>query len=628
MANASERRKFKRFSLIEGMAEPVEVFFPPPFYQGPIVGKIVDISSGGIGMITSEPVPKFFIFSLHIGLSGIPSFDVKGKVVRLENKNSQYYTGISFTEIDGNTAEVLKNIAEDNDKCDKKRAEGQKDFCFEECKFASLCGKKEKLTKLQNAKQTTSKIDLKDVKEQKMAEKNEEKKVSSTEDTEKTVLLPPVPDAKVEKTQILSPEEKPKATPKESVEKTVLLTPAELLSARGAKSKADIVPEKKSSSDNTEKTVLLTPKELSSARGVQSKVGIASEKTASTEDERPVILPPMTTKSVKRKINPVFYVLLVLIFVAIAGFIYKGKIAGFIAAGADKKLSAGNYQEAIKNYKIALMIEPENMNVRVKLAESYAMMKMYNESETEYIKILKINPAMFDALLGFGKLYANLNRNREAIVYLEKAKSASPQDWDTKINLGMCYEKEKKYDKALMEFSGIVAGSKLPDEAYLSIARCLGITGLPKQAIPFMGKTLLPKTATEYFEMGIGKSEKEPEEAIVHFIEALVKKNNFAEAYEWLGLLYKKKNLNDSSVKAYIIASEINPNSARVCFKLAQIYATNKDSANAIAQLGKAISLDTTYVETAKKTAEFSELQKTAEFKKLLKVKKSNVKKK
>ena len=180
MADVSERRKQKRFAVIEGIAEPVEVHFPPPFYQEPIVGKIVDISAGGLGLTISEPLPKFFTFSLYIRLRGIEPFEIKGKVIRLENIDGQYLAGISFTEIDEATVEMLNIISDDYEKCRKKRAEGDKNFCFDECMFATLCDKKGKSAKVHTTDEKTSGIVITDIKQETIEELKEIKEEEIT----------------------------------------------------------------------------------------------------------------------------------------------------------------------------------------------------------------------------------------------------------------------------------------------------------------------------------------------------------------------------------------------------------------------------------------------------------------
>ena len=159
--NYTERRKHKRFSSMKWISEPIEVHFPSPFYQEPIVGRIIDISAGGLGLMISEPLPEFFTLSFYIHIRGIEPFEVKGKVVHFKNDSeTQFVIGIFFTEIDEQIAKRLDSISEDYEKCSNERSVGDKDFCFEECLFATFCDKKGKFANVHATDEQLSEIDI------------------------------------------------------------------------------------------------------------------------------------------------------------------------------------------------------------------------------------------------------------------------------------------------------------------------------------------------------------------------------------------------------------------------------------------------------------------------------------
>lgn len=538
----NERRKHKRFAVLESIAEPVEIHFPPPFYQQPISGKIVNICVGGIELVINEPIPQFFLYSFYIHLRGIKPFEAKGKVTRLEKDVNQYNVSICFTEIDGQIAGMLNLAVEDNEKCLKERVENDKNFCFEGCKFNILCSKENKLAV--NVKEKYSEIDVKDIEKETMKDREENRCAD---------------------------------LPKVEVMKEEVVVPEIPLPEEGIDSQSQQVP--------FPKTVIVK-------------------------------------KYVRKNIHPLYYVFLGFIFIIIVGFFSKDKVTQIITANAEKKLILSKYESAVKNYKIILKYEPRNIDIHMKLADVYDKMNMYSDSEREYKEVLKINPGDFNAILGVGKLNIKLNNLKNASVYLKKAKSIMPQNQEAKIYLGICYEKNKKYDEALSEFSGVSADNPtLPAEACFSIGKVMGIKGFFKNAILFMNKANLLNSYSEYFEMGIINNETEPDTAIVNFIEAIAKKSDFQEAYEWLGLVYRRKGLYNVAIDSYLAALSKNPKSAKVFFNISQLYALKDGSADAIIYLDKAVSLDKTYAKLAKDSYEFSELKNNIEFKKILKKK-------
>ncbi|MBN1384375.1 MAG: PilZ domain-containing protein, partial [Elusimicrobia bacterium] len=166
MDDTIERRKHKRFIVIEKMAEPVEIHFISPVSSEPIMGQITDISAGGMGLIVDEPLPESSVFSLYIRLRGIKPFEAKGKTVWLKKNNGNHIAGISFTEIEVADVRMLNQIAEDYDNCSKTRRAGDKNFCFDKCLYSILCDKKPESVQIQDTEKKVSKIDVKDVKKE------------------------------------------------------------------------------------------------------------------------------------------------------------------------------------------------------------------------------------------------------------------------------------------------------------------------------------------------------------------------------------------------------------------------------------------------------------------------------
>ncbi len=610
MADISERRKQKRFAVIEGIAEPVEVHFPPPFYQDPIVGQIVDISSGGLGLTISEPLPKFFTFSLYIRLRGIEPFEIKGKVIRLENMDGQYLAGISFTEIDEATVEMLNLISDDYEKCRKKRADGDKNFCFEECMFGTLCDKKGKSAKVHTTDEKTSGIVITDIKQ----DTSEIKEI-----TEEQTVAEPVKEIKADTVPIFIPE-KQEALDKKSA--AVAITELPLVVPPVTQEVTSEMPKPEIFVPPPVETPIVQP-----AISDIEKVAPVEEKIISIPPVSPVQTSPVLPK--KKSITIKRYNLLslvILFFLIVAGaYILKDKITEIFLDIAEKKLLVPEYEAAVKNYKIVLKYEPKNIDVRLKLARTYIKMRMYVNAEREYKKVLVLQPDNFTALLELGKINLKLNHLKDAKNYLIRAKFLTKRNTDislAKVYLGICYEKEKNYDAAMKEFSDIsIDLQKLPIEAYLSAGKVFGLKGNFKTAILFLSKANLSKNAVEYFETGIVKNETAPDDAVVNFLKALAKKNDFTEAFEWLGFLYRKTAIYDASLDAYREALNINPQSARVLFNIAQIHALKDDTSSALAALDKAVSLDRTYRELARNSYEFNELKNLPEFKRILRKK-------
>ncbi|MBN1384669.1 MAG: tetratricopeptide repeat protein, partial [Elusimicrobia bacterium] len=370
------------------------------------------------------------------------------------------------------------------------------------------------------------------------------------------------------------------------------------------------------------------------------KTSSSVEETIKLEPSPKVPVPPRDTKSAvnipakpepakirirkvsRKRIHPIYKVFLTLLFIVIVVFFSKNKITKVLVTNAEEKLLIPKYKSAANNFKIILKYEPRNTAVRFKLAQTYYKMRMHTEAEEEYKKILKIKPDMFQAMVELGKLNIQAGMFKEALSYLKRARSVSPESRDAKIYLGIGYEKSKEYDEAITEFKSIspkLESEELPNEAYLSMGKAWGVKGFHKEAKEFLKKAKLQKIAVEYFETGIVENEIDPDEAILNFTKAVVKKSDFLEAHEWLGLMYRKKGLYNSAIDCYQNVLAINPKLAKAYFSLSQLYALKDDKTNALVSLEKAVKLDKNYIKLAKNSYEFREMQNSYNFKRILK---------
>lgn len=130
---------------------------------------------------------------------------------------------------------------------------------------------------------------------------------------------------------------------------------------------------------------------------------------------------------------------IIVIFIVLQIFHYD-----LFAQSVRKKVESGNelyyqekYDEALNNYRDALIDEPESPEVHFNIGDSQYKIKKYDEALKQYEKLLSVPDAVFQS-----KVYYNIGNTMfrsgkiaESILSYKKALELNPDDIDAKFNL-------------------------------------------------------------------------------------------------------------------------------------------------------------------------------------------------
>lgn len=152
-----ERREHIRFPVMRNVGEPIELQVIQNQRKVSIPGFIMDLSAGGMGIISLGNQPAELSvgakFVLDLKLPNLASRNLEGKIVRiakgkkakLHHSNDEWFLGIKFTKIKRSDAEKINRMAEDWSICETKIQINLPDICFRECAYWKLCEKSVKL---------------------------------------------------------------------------------------------------------------------------------------------------------------------------------------------------------------------------------------------------------------------------------------------------------------------------------------------------------------------------------------------------------------------------------------------------------------------------------------------------
>ena len=137
-----ERRKHKRFPVVKKLSETVDISVVSPDQQGAEItmpGVIVDISSGGMRLITFAPINENSGLSLNMDLPAIGKAEMDAKVVWTRQKRGIYEIGMEFIKIPEEISQKLQKMGEAYEKCITSLANGKTNTCSQECPCYMIC---------------------------------------------------------------------------------------------------------------------------------------------------------------------------------------------------------------------------------------------------------------------------------------------------------------------------------------------------------------------------------------------------------------------------------------------------------------------------------------------------------
>ena len=246
-------------------------------------------------------------------------------------------------------------------------------------------------------------------------------------------------------------------------------------------------------------------------------------------------------------------------------------------------------QTAISQAEQAVSADPQNVDKRLHLAETYIVYKRFDDAVNQAVQVVQTDPTNIEADFVLGLAYATDNKPQQAIEPLQKfidarkgednaaldqelqsayyylgdsyLKLGQPQsaiaplettvkevgtDSDSLYKLGMAYGGVKRYSEAVQAFQ--VATEFVPNftEAYQAMADAYAALNQPDLATYALGMEAYSK--------------KDYKSALDLLLKATQAQPNFAPGFAGLGEVYEATNDLKDAQTAYTTAIKIDPN--------------------------------------------------------------------
>ena len=140
----AERRQHRRFSVVEGMIEPITLQLGTDSKSQPVI--MTDLSAGGMSLLMFCEPPHAKTFEMVLSIPGLDKTPIEASIVRVHQKGETYSVGISFTKIGKKFQEFIGLMADDDADCETRVALRLPEACVPNCKFHTLCAKPVKAT--------------------------------------------------------------------------------------------------------------------------------------------------------------------------------------------------------------------------------------------------------------------------------------------------------------------------------------------------------------------------------------------------------------------------------------------------------------------------------------------------
>lgn len=275
-------------------------------------------------------------------------------------------------------------------------------------------------------------------------------------------------------------------------------------------------------------------------------------------------------------------------------------------------------ERAVYFYKNAVAAEPDNTENHLKLARTYEQLNDFSSSLKEYSHALNAssesdeilnsleriwqkkvdeNPKDAEAHANLGVVFQKQKRYSEALQEYRNAEALNPSNINTKINIGTLYQEQKKYDMAVSVYDSILNIQPYNSNVLVYKAECFKELKRNTDAIELYKKALNldPKNSSIKASLFELLKDTMPADDVLAFLYKNVQNTpmNADSYYEFAYELHKANKIDDAIVY-YLETIKLDNSKIDAYVNLSQAYRQKKNYNEAynIIQKAKSIAPD------------------------------------
>ncbi len=220
----------------------------------------------------------------------------------------------------------------------------------------------------------------------------------------------------------------------------------------------------------------------------------------------------------------------------------------------------GWLDEAVKEFKKAIELDPNSAHAHDNLATVFAEKKQFRDALAEYLTAIKLEPDSATAHYN-AAVFLSTHGNDFAVAQYQEAIALEPDYPDAHLNLGLAHADAGRLDDAKKEL---------------------------RTAIELDGDDPFPKHELAALLMDEGDYR-----GAIGFLKEVTRLDpKVFEAWLDLGICYAQKGFYAEAERAYDSAAELNKDDVLLIYNQAALFALWGRPADAVAQLTRAITID------------------------------------
>jgi tetratricopeptide (TPR) repeat protein len=230
----------------------------------------------------------------------------------------------------------------------------------------------------------------------------------------------------------------------------------------------------------------------------------------------------------------------------------------------------GEYAEAAPYLRQAAAGDPQNLPLRMTLAQSCMWSQQYQCVLDTYHEILTLNAESAEADMLAGEALDEMKDNAGATKMFRAAVKANPKEPNAHFGLGYLLWTQKQYAEAAGEFQAALDNDQKSSQAMLYLADSQIQLNRPAEAQPLLEKVvqLDPSLALGHLDLGIIYSDAERTEDALRELKAAAKiAPNDVNVHWRLGRLYRTMGKKDDAKIEFDKASKLNKATDEDLFK-------------------------------------------------------------
>lgn len=143
--NPADRRKSLRMPIIDHITKDAKMYLSPPLIMDPVHVVIQELSSGGMKIFTTAPIPTRFLFAIVFSTPFAQKIYAEAKILHVNKCPKGYTIGAAFVNIKPDMRESLETLARDFTECEKNRKQFNSHYCEKACSYNPICSKEGKI---------------------------------------------------------------------------------------------------------------------------------------------------------------------------------------------------------------------------------------------------------------------------------------------------------------------------------------------------------------------------------------------------------------------------------------------------------------------------------------------------